>query len=213
MYKRQCNGCDMDITLRLSDIVIVVATLLGPIFAVQAQKWLERRRETRERRLEIFRNLMATRAAFLSDRHVESLNAISIEFYNETDVIDAWKSYLDHLSQEFMPEDTWRQRRADLFTDLLWKLAKSLGYHYTRVEIQREVYSPKAHDALQQEQAVIRNGLYRLFNGETALPLDIKSVQSNPEIAAKQIEIQTELLNWLNGNRTVKVEFTAPKSH
>lgn len=202
----------MDTTLRLSDIAIVVATLLGPILAVQAQKWLERKRELRDRRLEIFRNLMATRAAFLSDRHVESLNAISIEFYRETDVIDAWKSYLDHLSQDIVDENLWGQRRVDLFTELLWRLAKSLGYHYSKVEIQREVYSPRAHDALQQEQSVIRNGLYRLFKGETALPLDIKSVPMDPNIVANQKAIQSELLNWLNGNRSVKVEMKPSNS-
>ncbi len=94
----------MDITLKLADVAIVFATFAGPIAAVQAQKWVERRREQNNRRITIFRTLMATRAASLSPAHVEALNAIPIEFYGSRrafkQVVDAWKSYLDYLSQQ-----------------------------------------------------------------------------------------------------------------
>ena len=65
-----------DYTIKLTDVAIVLATASGPIFAVQAQKCLERRRSVQERRLLIFRTLMSTRAAVLSPGHVEVLNAI-----------------------------------------------------------------------------------------------------------------------------------------
>ena len=61
--------------------IIAAATLLGPVLAVQAQKWLERGRAIKERRLTIFRTLMATRAAMLSPSHVEALNAVPVDFY------------------------------------------------------------------------------------------------------------------------------------
>lgn len=57
--------------IRWADVAIIFATLPGPIFAVQAQKWLERRRVEKEHRLAIFRTLMATRAAVLSSEHVK----------------------------------------------------------------------------------------------------------------------------------------------
>ena len=56
----------IDWTFKGADIAIVVATLLGPVLAVQAQKWLERGREITQRRAWIFRTLMATRATNLS---------------------------------------------------------------------------------------------------------------------------------------------------
>ena len=65
-----------DTLIKFSDIVIAGATLLGPIFAVQAQKWLEAGREKKARMLAIFRTLMATRAALLSQAHVEALNSV-----------------------------------------------------------------------------------------------------------------------------------------
>ena len=36
-----------------SDVVIATCTLLGPVLAVQAQKWVERFREKQQRRLTI----------------------------------------------------------------------------------------------------------------------------------------------------------------
>ena len=71
----------IDWTLKATDVAIVFATIVGPVLAVQAQKWLERSRAIRDRRMRIFRVLMSTRAARLSANHVEALNAISIEFY------------------------------------------------------------------------------------------------------------------------------------
>jgi Family of unknown function (DUF6680) len=47
--------------LRLSDWVITGCTILGPVLAVQAQKWVEGFREKKARRLTIFRTLMAMR--------------------------------------------------------------------------------------------------------------------------------------------------------
>lgn len=59
--------------MNISNCLIIAATLLGPILAVQAQKWVEIWNEKRNRKLRIFYNLMATRAGRVSDRHVEAL--------------------------------------------------------------------------------------------------------------------------------------------
>jgi hypothetical protein len=64
-----------------SDWAIVSATLLGPILAVQAQKWLERWRDYRNRKMWVFQTLMATRAARLEAEHVRALNMIDLVFY------------------------------------------------------------------------------------------------------------------------------------
>src|SRR5581483_8627967 len=94
--------------IRMTDIAIVGATLLGPILAVQAQKVVERWRSDNERRTRLFKVLMATRTARLSPSHVEALNMINIEFpaaarkYKK--VRSAWRAYLKQLSEQ-MPED------------------------------------------------------------------------------------------------------------
>jgi hypothetical protein len=69
--------------IRLEGWLTLIAVIVGPVLAVQAQKYIERRREERIRKVFLFRELMATRAARLSQRHVEALNLIDLE-YNQT---------------------------------------------------------------------------------------------------------------------------------
>ncbi len=91
-------------SIRMADLAIVFATLLGPVLAVQAQKWLEKTRAINERRNFIFRVLMATRATRLSPNHVEALNAIPVEFYSRgaklKQIVDDWHTYLDTLENK-----------------------------------------------------------------------------------------------------------------
>lgn len=193
-----------------SDWAIVFATLLGPILAVQAQKFVERSREKQNRRLWIFRTLMTTRAASLSTPHVEALNTIAIDFYGWRprfrSVIDAWKVYLDHLSQDQVDAAVWGQKRIDLFVELLYKMAPTVGYKFTKVEISREIYSPRAHAQVEQDQQTIREGFARIFKGDAALPLNIVSFPTDPMAIENQAQLQKEILALIRGERTVKVD-------
>src|SRR4030095_15191097 len=97
--------------------------LAGPILAVQAQKWLEIRREERGRKLQIFKTLMATRATALNPLHIEALNLIDVEFStkkkSDRSVINAWKVYLDHLANSNRKEQNaaaWVEQSHQLLT-------------------------------------------------------------------------------------------------
>lgn len=57
-----------------------VCALLSPLIALRVSRRLDARREVRERKMKIFRTLMATRARRLSMEHVEALNMIDVEF-------------------------------------------------------------------------------------------------------------------------------------
>jgi hypothetical protein len=78
--------------MQIQDWLIIVATLVGPIVAVQVTRHLDKQKETRDRKLIIFKTLMATRQYNLSMEHVQSLNSIDLEFSSkkksEKDVID-----------------------------------------------------------------------------------------------------------------------------
>jgi hypothetical protein len=189
----------------------VIATLLGPVLAVQAQKWIERGRDRQQRRPWIFRTLMATRAMNLSPPHVEAINAVPIEFYGRKKsfkaVVESWKTYIDYLYQDKVNPDVWVARRLELFNAMVLLMAKTLGYDFTAVEISRELYSPKAHAQIETEQKLIREGLAAIFRGDRAFPMEVKAFPSDPEFLAKQVELQTHLLKWLAGQTNVKVVF------
>ena len=88
--------------IRLEGWLVIAAVILGPILALWAQRYSERRRDERTRKLWLFRELMATRTMWLSGRHVEALNHIDLEFNPkkkaDANVLTAWKTYLDALS-------------------------------------------------------------------------------------------------------------------
>jgi hypothetical protein len=167
--------------MKLSDVLMIVAVIAGPILAVQAQKAIERWAERRNRKMEIFRTLMATRAARLSPEHVRALNMIDLSYYGrrilgrnyqtkvEVVVTNAWKEYLDQLSDHAV--ESW-PRREELFVNLLDALAKSLKIEFDRVYLKRNIYSPVGHQKLEDEQVQLRQALLDIFEGKRALKVE-----------------------------------------
>jgi hypothetical protein len=200
---------NFDWTIKIADVAIIFATILGPIFAVQAQKFLEKGREVKQRRAWLFRTLMATRATTLSSSHVEALNAVPIEFYGKDkklkEIINKWKAYLDHLHKD-TEASGWDEKRQELLVDLLHTMAIFLGYEFNTVEIANEIYSPKGHAWIETDQEIIRKGLARLLSGQLALPMEVKSFPSDPAALKEQDELRRLLLNWLNGKSAVAVD-------
>jgi len=64
-----------------AEMLMVLATIVGPIAAVQAQKWVERARASVQRQEWVFITLMATRQDKLGQEHVRALNSIDLAFY------------------------------------------------------------------------------------------------------------------------------------
>jgi hypothetical protein len=143
---------------------LVVATLAGPVLAVQAQKMVERATERRGRRIAIFTNLMANRATRLAGDFVKSLNLIELEFLprwpfkaKDQKVLDAWRVLLGHLNHgpsldaEPAVKLGFNQRFDDHLVELLSAMSSALGFRFTSEELRRGIYHPQAH--VEREQA------------------------------------------------------------
>lgn len=135
-------------------LVVAVATIVGPILAVQAQKWIERLRETRERKLRIFYVLMGSRAARTSPEHVQALNLIDLLFRRKAErpIIEAWEAYREHLNKDTekmtpFQLEAWGTRGNDHFNDLIYAMSVALGYHFTSHNF-KEVFTARAPTAL-----------------------------------------------------------------
>jgi hypothetical protein len=193
-------------------IAIVVATLFGPVLAVQAQKWLERGRDKVNRQTAIFRSLMVTRSYNVSLEHVQAINAIPIEFYGKTKIIDAWRTYLKHLSDRNYPAESWGGKRVDLLVDLLQKMAAALRYDFDVTTIKEGLYAPDVHGRIESQLDDIRQGVIGVLSGETPLPMALKELPVDPDVLAAQKELQTLLKAWLTGQATPRVEVTERSS-
>ena len=168
--------------LKISDWLMILAVLLSPVIAVQLTRYLDRNKEIRQRKLDLFRTLMATRAYNISMDHVNALNRIDIEFdnkiSNEKDVLNSWKSYLDLLNDKNLTPENWNARRIDLFVDLLHKMALVLNYDFDKTHIKNSAYSPVAHGNFEQEINEIRAKLLKVLNGESYIPILIKDTEN-----------------------------------
>jgi prolipoprotein diacylglyceryltransferase len=54
----------------LYGVISIAAIIIGPIIAVQLQKFIEKRTDAQSRRMRVFKILMATRAARLASDHI-----------------------------------------------------------------------------------------------------------------------------------------------
>ena len=183
------------------DLIIVLATIAGPILAVQAQKAVEAFRERRGRKERVFAQLMATRAARLSGEHVQALNMIDIVFYGgsilgfrkrskgEQAVLDAWKEYHDNLGEGrdwLEPKlQAHYAKREELFLNLLFAVAQEVGFSFDRVQLKRGAYSPVAHEELEADQRALQKALLRGFSGESPLKMEVVRIPVDEKAAAE----------------------------
>jgi len=193
-----------------TDIISIIAILAGPVLAVQVQKYLERQRDSKRRRADVFKTLMATRGAVLSASHVEALNRIDLEFSDKRKykkVIDAWKEYFDNLSYGQKSEEDlkiWGARNEELLANLLHEMGNSLGYTFDKVLIKRNMYSPQGHVNVQKEYDLIRIGLIRLLSGEISISVESTNVLDE-ESLNRQRELHDLLLNYYKNKEPLNV--------
>jgi hypothetical protein len=182
------------------EIITIIALVVGPILAVQVQEYLGVRRIRRERRHSVFRDLMATRGLDrISPEHVRALNRIDIEFYDDDEIITAWKKYLTHLGGE-LPVN--QEERNDLFVDLLMKMAKKLGYIFDINHLKRDFYTPQAHGDLLTDQLRFRKAILDILEGRQSLGVHNVILPTSKEA---QENLLSSLMRVLNGEQAIQV--------
>lgn len=153
-------------------LATLAAIALGPIIAVLATRLLDRSRESRRRRMDVFRNLMQTRGVRLDPVHVAALNVVEIEFYKDRQVRQAFQSYIHHLSSP-MPaveeQDRFFDQRSDLFMNLLSEIGSSVGLTFDKRDLERLSYVPQAWDSDQNIQRKNTEMLNQLLSGQRPL--------------------------------------------
>ncbi len=169
--------------MTIADWVMIGAVLLGPIIAVRLTRYLDNKKEVQERKLQVFKTLMATRAYTVSWDHVVALNRIDLEFdknnKKEKAVIEAWKAYLDLLGDKSMRPEQWGVKRVDLLVELLHKMAQVLDYDFDKTHIKNSSYSPVAHGNTEDELKALRVGLIQMLEGKRPLPMEVVNWPKN----------------------------------
>lgn len=172
--------------MTLVEGLTILAIVIGPILAVRITRYLDDQKEIRQRKLFVFKTLMANRALNLSPAHVESINRIPLEFdsgkKSDKPVIALWRQYLDHLGDRNFPTAQWGPKRLDLLVDLLHAMGAALGYDLDKTEIKNGVYSPEGHGRIEADQDAIRAGMAEVFSGKRSFPIQLTNLplQADP---------------------------------
>jgi hypothetical protein len=211
--------------MSITDGLLIASTLLGPILAVQAQKWLERLREQRNAQRRIFYALMSTRATPVASEHVQALNMIVLEFggrlfwrptARDKNVVDKWRIYADHLNHPAPPSDeaaqiAWRAATDDLLVNLLEAMSQALDYSFDRVELKRGVYYPQAHAEADLRKIRFETALVRILTGEASLPMAVTSFPVSEEALNLQKKVQEGLVGAFAPDGAIKVHLSGPE--
>ncbi len=147
-------------------IAVLAAIILGPILAIQIDRLLQARRETRHARLRVLRDLMATRGAKLSARHFEAVNALPAEFAGAGSVLRAWGQYVDHLNTQ-KPADlkAWEEKGRELLVALLVEIGVSAGCQLDLAAIKKEAILPTSVGEVDTELNQLRTVALEVVKG------------------------------------------------
>lgn len=173
----------MDWTIKVTDIAIVLATIVGPILAVWAAEWRQQNKAKADRKEWVFRTLMSTRGAKLRPEHVAAINHIEFAFPKSScpAIEDARSLYRKHLrSPDSVSEvegvrQAWGNKANELFAELLYLMAQDLKIPFTKSDITEESYHPDAHLFNELELREIRTLVLQVLkNGR---PINIRPIQ------------------------------------
>lgn len=171
------------------EMVIAFATLMGPIAAVQAQKWIERSQARGNRKRELFKALISNRGSpFVSPLSVQALNMVEIEFggtrflgrfgrFRRTEaeeaVLSAWAAFFAHANNP-ANSPRWAEQFNDLMNELLAAIGRDVGYDLKTSDLKWHTYSPQGH--MQDEIAgrALRDSMTKVFTGERVLPVEVR---------------------------------------
>jgi hypothetical protein len=199
---------------------VVVATLLGPVIAVQTQKFIERASDRKRRREWIFTSLMSNRATRQNDDYVKALNLIDLEFSprrfsGSADklVIDAWRELFGELGRGLAEDEedinrirAWNQRCDDRLVALLAAMGKAVGYKFSNEELRRGIYYPRGRVELEQSYVAFMHGISRIIRGNDAIPMKITEIPGAGETAALQRTLNEKMISAYDADGSLKVK-------
>ncbi|HUW83635.1 MAG TPA: DUF6680 family protein [Phycisphaerae bacterium] len=199
--------------MTVHNALMIVAILVAPFLAVFAQRQIDLWRERRQRKLWVFKTLMATRGRTLSPEHVQALNMIELEFQkpSEKPILLAWKEYHDHLNSypregENQKERAavWTQRTDQLLATLLIAMGKTCGYEFDTVQIRKGVYSPQGHATAEFELQVVRRLVMEWLAGNRSV--SVLMVPKDEEAAKQGQSLMEGISGIIDGQKRIKIE-------
>ncbi|MHC0440277.1 DUF6680 family protein [Flavobacterium sp. 3-210] len=108
------------------EIITILSVLSSPLIAVQVTKLLDKVKEDKNRKMEIFKILMGQRGMYpRSNEFIIALNQIDIVYYNNTKVLEKWKKFYEVT----LPNHPELSDNGKYLNEMLFQMAKVLKYN------------------------------------------------------------------------------------
>jgi hypothetical protein len=198
---------------------VVIATLAGPVIAVQTQKLIERATASQNQRRWIFEVIMSNRATRLTDENVRALNLIDLAYRRRHDrkVIAAWRSLFGELTQGIRDGETdiatinaWNGRCSDRYVALQAAMSHALSFNFTEEESRRGIYYPKGHDQREAAHLAILHNAALVLSGASALKMAVTELPVAPEAAALQVALTEKMAKAYAEDGALRVRMVVP---
>jgi hypothetical protein len=156
------------IVLTIANIVILAITAYivskSPQDSVDVGRKLFQAQEHDRSKRELFMTLFSLRGHPHTRDFINALNRVDVVFHDNPKILEAWHQYFDllHKKEEVNIEERWKLSR----TNLIEKMAKSLGYNLESVDIHKNYYS-EGQQKLDDDQIdfwIQQKEYYRLSN-------------------------------------------------
>jgi hypothetical protein len=158
------------IAVIVNAVLVILATVLGPVIAVWITRKIDADRAKTARKLDVFRAMMRNRRMHLSPHYVNAFNLIEVEFQGVEPVEQAFKGVFAHMSAQAGQPD-WFDKFRRLTTRLLYAMGKNLGYEMEQLDVLEGGYNPTAFGQLEEEQATFRRLIIEVLQGKRSLPI------------------------------------------
>lgn len=160
----------MFLGIKLEGWLTILAIILGPLLAFAVQRWRDTRRDEVERKRQIYKQLLLTLKVSMAPRHVDALNSIPLEFYQDSKVMQAWRLYTSHLNDLAMLKNAnlrWAEKKFELLVDLAYEIGLTLRYtHIDKATLKDNLYVPQGYADVEEEQRQIRESVLKVLKGE-----------------------------------------------
>ncbi len=135
---------------------ILLSGAAGALLVWILQVFTERRRRRYERRLYIFRTLLANSVNVVSLDFVSAFNMILIEYGSKTKVREWHNEFIKHVNLPAVKTKTEIDARTKMFNTILVKLieelAKSIHIKIEQLDISNKIYWPKGFNDASEKQ-------------------------------------------------------------
>ncbi|MCE9873993.1 hypothetical protein LZ667_21775 [Hafnia alvei] len=176
------GACTYFGVIKSSDFIVVIATLLAPILAVQVQVIREqiksktydeqrKKQEAESRQLWGFRQMMAYRANPVDPLFVQALNIVPVDFKGIESVENAWKKYFEQLCVRANTQENWIELCNDRRCELLAAMAKYLGFEFSLRELKDEKYMSEGMVNDMNMKNEIFKGIHDIVVNKNPLPV------------------------------------------